>query len=64
MSIFFDSPIEYCPVANRYVLLDQTQQACARDMHCRGVNCSLARYFAATALPKVNDPKRQNGVAH
>lgn len=64
MSIFFDSPIEYCPVAKRYVLLDQTQQACARDMHCRGVNCPLARYFAATALPEINDLERQHGRQH
>lgn len=46
MCMFLDSPIEYCPVANRYVLLDQTQDACARDMDCPSVNCPLARFFA------------------
>ena len=46
MSIFFDSPIEYCPVAKRYVLIDQTRESCSEDMNCRAVNCPLARYFA------------------
>ena len=47
MCMFLDSPIEYCPVANRYVLLDQTQDCCARDMDCPAVDCPLAHFFAS-----------------
>ena len=54
MSIFFDSPIEYCPVAKRYVLIDQTQESCSRDMDCRALNCPLARYFARPMRPEKN----------
>ncbi len=61
MSIFFDSPIEYCPVANRYVLLDQTKESCARDMDCRAVNCPLARYFAKPARRKKINTRPQRG---
>jgi hypothetical protein len=49
--MFLDSPIEYCPVANRYVLLDQTQECCAKEMKCPPVDCPLARFFAAPLRP-------------
>ncbi|MDX1514192.1 MAG: hypothetical protein R3174_10670 [Gammaproteobacteria bacterium] len=45
MSMFFDSPIEFCPVAKKYVLLDQTQASCAREEGCPAGNCPLARWF-------------------
>ncbi len=54
MSIFFDSPIAYCPVANRYVLLDQTRDDCAREMHCSAPNCPLAKDFADSFRPGNN----------
>ena len=47
MSTFFDSPIEYCPVANRYVLLDQTAECCRAENGCPQPDCPLARFFAA-----------------
>ncbi len=56
MSIFFDSPIEYCPIAKRYVLIDQTQESCARDMDCHALNCPLARYFARPIRAENNPP--------
>ena len=46
MSMFFDSPIEFCPVAKKYVLLDQTQGACARGEGCPAAGCPLAKWFA------------------
>ncbi|HEY5700582.1 MAG TPA: hypothetical protein VIT83_00665 [Gammaproteobacteria bacterium] len=45
MSMFFDSPIDYCPVAKKYVLLDQTQKDCVREEGCRGAGCPLAKWF-------------------
>jgi len=45
MSMFFDSPIDFCPVARKYVLLDQTQAACAREAACAAVTCPLAKWF-------------------
>lgn len=45
MSIFFDSPIDFCPVARKYVLLDQTREACARVEACAAVTCPLAKWF-------------------
>ncbi len=62
MSIFFDSPIEYCPVANRYVLLDQTQKSCARDMDCHALNCPLARFFARPVTPGAEDKNSRKQV--
>lgn len=61
MSIFFDSPIEYCPIAKRYVLLDQTQESCARDMDCMGLDCPLARYFARPLREKEIKTGSQRG---
>lgn len=45
MSMFFDSPIDYCPVAKKYVLLDQTQASCAREHGCPDIACPLAKWF-------------------
>ena len=45
MSMFFDSPIDYCPLAKKYVLLDQTQEDCAREEGCPGSGCPLAKWF-------------------
>lgn len=59
MSILFDSPIDYCPVANRYVLLDQTRDACAREMACgKEQDCPLAYYFARRAPAKPGRARR------
>ena len=52
MSMFFDSPIDYCPVARKYVLLDQTQEACARGEHCPDIVCPLAKWFARKPAQK------------
>jgi hypothetical protein len=42
----FDSPFEFCSVCRQYVLLDQTEQQCAREHACNGnVACPLSRYF-------------------
>ena len=46
MSFFFDSPIERCDREDCYVLLDQTQEACAREHGCTHPHCPLARWFA------------------
>lgn len=61
MCMFLDSPIEYCPIAKRYVLIDQTQESCSGDMDCRAVNCPLARYFAKPLRREEN--KIQRNVA-
>ena len=61
MSIFFDSPIAYCPVAKRYVLLDQTQKCCAEDMGCIALNCPLAKHFAPTSMPKETAAQNADG---
>lgn len=58
MSMFYDSPIDYCPVANRFVLLDQTREACARDMNCGARDCPLEYYFARRDLKEYN--RRRN----
>jgi len=42
----FDSPFEYCPACRAYVLLDQTQQQCAREHACKELSkCALRRLF-------------------
>lgn len=56
MCMFLDSPIEYCPVAKRYVLVDQTQECCAREMGCPPVGCPLARFFAAPLRTRETEP--------
>lgn len=44
--VTFDSPIERCSVCKSYVLMDQTQEECAREHQCgRGTDCPLKRYF-------------------
>ncbi len=55
---FFDSPIDYCPIANKYVLLDQTQKACALEEKCGGHGCPLENYFAPVTEGKTG-PKRR-----
>lgn len=45
MSMYFDSPIDFCPAARKYVLLDQTQEACAKEEACAAVTCPLAKWF-------------------
>lgn len=52
MSMFFDSPIDYCPVARKYVLLDQTQEACARGEGCPDITCPLAKWFSRNPARK------------
>jgi hypothetical protein len=43
----FDSPIARCEIIEEMVLIDETQQECAREHGCPpGRICPLARYFA------------------
>lgn len=43
----FDSPVGRCEVAQRMVLLDQTQQECAHEHHCSpDTDCPLDGCFA------------------
>ncbi|MFA6312175.1 MAG: hypothetical protein WC681_11895 [Sterolibacterium sp.] len=43
----FDSPVDYCPVCNELVLLDQTRRECATEHRCdSGVTCPLERCFS------------------
>ncbi len=53
MSFFFDSPIDRCERMDCPVLLDQTQQACAREHGCTHPDCPLAAWFAR---PRDDDP--------
>ncbi len=47
---FFDSPIGRCDAVHEMVLLDETQQECAREHDCpAGRLCPLEGYFAETA---------------
>ena len=55
---FFDSPIEYCPIANKYVLLDQTQKACALEEGCGGHGCPLENYFAPVTEGETGSKRR------
>lgn len=48
--MYFDSPFELCPVCGQHVLLDQTQAECAREHHCDGVECPLAKHFTGKAF--------------
>lgn len=41
----FDSPFAFCRVCRQYVLLDQTQEQCAREHECDDSVCGLRRYF-------------------
>lgn len=41
----FLEPIEYCPVCDDYVLIDQTYDECAREHHCQHMHCPLKRFF-------------------
>lgn len=59
MSMFLDSPIDYCPMADRYVLMDQTQEACARENGCLGDKCPLAAWFNRN--PKAPPAKARKG---
>lgn len=59
MSMFLDSPIDYCPMADRYVLLDQTQEACARENGCLGDKCPLAAWFKSDALARPGKAGKQ-----
>ncbi|NMG77504.1 hypothetical protein [Aromatoleum diolicum] len=57
---FFDSPIGRCEAVREMVLLDETQQECAREHGCAsGFDCPLKGYFTeqsgvsdATSLPQ------------
>ena len=59
----FDSPIGRCEVVCEMVLLDETEQECAREHQCpKGQACPLAGQFAersgvssATSLPPLED---------
>ena len=50
MSKLIDSPLEICPVCNEYVFLDQTQKECAREHHCKNVECPLQRFFTGKEM--------------
>lgn len=50
MSKLIDSPLEICPVCNEYVFLDQTQKECAREHHCKNVDCPLERFFVGREM--------------
>ena len=51
----FYSPFEVCEVCKGYVLLDQTQQDCAREHNCQAVNCPLKQFFAKPYAPSPDD---------
>lgn len=43
---YFDSPVGRCAVVREMVLLDETQQECAREHGCDSNRaCPLQRYF-------------------
>lgn len=43
----FDSPIARCEIIEEMVLIDETQEECAREHGCPPDRiCPLARYFA------------------
>ncbi len=48
--VTFDSPFDRCPVCREYVLLDQTQEECAREHGCENIECPLKRYFEGIAF--------------
>jgi len=50
MSKLFDSPFEICPVCDEYVLLDQAQRECAREHHCKRLECPLSRFFVGKEM--------------
>lgn len=61
MSTFVDSPMAYCPRANRYVLLDQTCENCRDENGCIRPDCPLAAYFAKGPMgdaPEAGKPAR------
>ena len=60
MSFFFDSPIERCEREDCYVLLDQTQAACAREHGCSHPDCPLARWFARRQYDDDPDPASED----
>jgi hypothetical protein len=42
----FDSPFEFCPACDAYVVLDQTLRECAREHRCDDVSkCPLQTFF-------------------
>ena len=52
---FFDSPVGRCEAVREMVLLDETQQECAREHGCApGCACPLVGYFAERS--GVSDP--------
>jgi hypothetical protein len=55
---FFDSPIDYCPIANKYVLLDQTQKACALEERCGEHGCPLENFFAPATKGETGSKRR------
>jgi hypothetical protein len=55
MSKLIDSPLEICPVCNEYVFLDQTQKECAREHHCKNVDCPLERFFVGREMHESTD---------
>jgi hypothetical protein len=64
MSKFADSPFEICTVCDEYVLLDQTQEQCAREHHCEHVRCPLKKYFVGreVADPAAPDTEKDGVV--
>ncbi len=63
--ITFDSPIERCPVCRSYVLLDATQEQCAREHECPlgEQRCPLARFFEGDKYKVVKPDTPQPPVA-
>lgn len=57
----FDSPIDYCPVCNEMVLLDQTRRECASEHHCAStVACPLERCFSGYDFSSPNKHRIPN----
>lgn len=57
----FDSPIDYCPVCNEMVLLDQTHRECASEHHCSSaVACPLKPCFSGYDFSSQNQHRIPN----
>ena len=41
----FNSPLAFCPIANRFVPLDEPPSECAIRNRCVSERCPLARFF-------------------
>lgn len=62
MSGYIDSPLEECPVCKEYVLLDQAQKECAREHHCKNVECPLMKFFTGKEfIEEADDDTESSG---